>query len=215
MTRFIKSSYRDDIAGRAVPVVTRLSRWRVDGFRRSSDGATAVEFALVIPLFCLLLIEIFQGGLYIFCTAALEKATSDASRAVMIGALSASASTASGFRTSVVCANLIAGLSCDNVVTSLQTTTLSGSGTGFSKFVSADELSLVPVTMNNAQTDYCTGAPGTYGYIQVFYAVPVFSPIWRTLANATDWNGAKVVFTRAAIAFRNEPYTTANVATGC
>jgi Flp pilus assembly protein TadG len=184
-------------------------------FRQSSGGATAVEFALVMPLFILVFIEILQGGLYVFCYAALEKATADSSRTIMIGALTDTASTANGFRSAVVCRNLIAGLSCGNIVTSLQTTTLAGSGGGYSVFVSPDEKSLVPVPMDNAQTAYCTGAPGTYGYIQVFYAVPVFSPVWIALKLNTTWNGTSVVFARAAVAFRNEPFTTASVSTGC
>jgi Flp pilus assembly protein TadG len=184
-------------------------------FRRSSSGATAVEFALVMPLFILVFVEILQGGLYVFCYAALEKATADTSRTIMIGALTDTASTSNGFRTSVVCANLIAGLSCNNIVTSLQTTTLTGAGGGYSVFVNAAETSLVPVTMDNSQTAYCTGGPGTYGYIQVFYAVPLFSPIWIALKMGTPWNGSSVVFARAAVAFRNEPFTTASVSSGC
>lgn len=182
---------------------------------RAQGGATAVEFALLIPVFVLLLIEILQGGLYVFCAAAVEKATSDAGRSVMIGALPTTASTAQGFRNNVVCANLLAGLSCSNIVTSLQTTTLTGSGTGYSKFVTTDETRLIPLAMDNSQTEYCTGAPGTYGYIQVFYAVPVFSPLWSAAASAVTWNGSRVVFTRAALAFRNEPFTTTSISTGC
>lgn len=185
------------------------------GFCRASDGATAVEFALVMPLFILVFVEILQGGLYVFCYAALEKATADATRTIMVGALPNSASTAAGFRNSVVCPKLIAGLACDNIVTSLQTTTLSGSGGGYSVFVSPDEKSLVPVTMDNDRTPYCTGAPGTYGYIQVFYAVPVFSPLWTALNLSTNWNARSVAFARAAVAFRNEPYVNGGVTTGC
>ncbi|MGU3359672.1 TadE/TadG family type IV pilus assembly protein [Methylobacterium sp. M6A4_1b] len=184
-------------------------------FRRASGGATAVEFALVMPLFILVFVEILQAGLYVFCYAALEKATADTTRTIMIGALTDSASTATGFRNSVVCTKLIAGLSCDNIVTSLQTTTLSGSGGGYSVFVSPDERSLVPVTMDNGKTSYCTGAPGTYGYIQVFYAVPVFSPLWIALKLSSPWKGGSAVFARAAVAFRNEPFLNPNFPTVC
>jgi Flp pilus assembly protein TadG len=191
------------------------AKGRCRQFGRTSSGATAVEFALVMPLFMLILVEILQGGLYVLCYAAIEKATADASRSVMLGALTSTAATSDGFRTSMVCANLIAGLSCSNIVVSLQTTTLTGTGTGYSKFVSADEKSLATIPMDNSQTQYCTGAPGTYGYIQVFYAVPVFSPVWIALGNTTNFNGATVAFTRAAVAFRNEPFTTTSVSTGC
>ncbi|MCJ2035380.1 TadE/TadG family type IV pilus assembly protein [Methylobacterium sp. J-068] len=199
------------------PVFRSWSRaqGRVRRFGRTSGGATAVEFALVMPLFMLVFVEILQGGLYIFCYAAIEKATFDASRSVMLGALTSAASTSDGFRNSVVCANLIAGLSCTNVVVSLQTTMLTGTGTGYSGFVNADETGLATVAMDNSQTQYCTGAPGTYGYLQVFYAVPVFSPIWIALGNVTKFRGSSVVFTRAAVAFRNEPFTTTSVSTGC
>lgn len=183
-------------------------------FRGARSGATAVEFGFVAPLFIMLLIEIFQGGLYVFCYAAIEKATADAARSVMIGSLDSDSATAAGFRSSNVCANLLGGLSCDNVVTSLQSTTMNGAGTGYGSFVNSAESALVDVSMNNGQNSYCTGAPGTYQYLQVFYAVPVFSPIW-TLANSTNWNGRTVVFARASAAFRNEPFTSASVSSGC
>ncbi|NEU13087.1 hypothetical protein G3T14_13185 [Methylobacterium sp. BTF04] len=183
-------------------------------FYKSKSGSTAVEFALVVPLLILLMIEILQGGLYIICSAAIEKATADAGRSVMLGALTSASATSSGFRKTMVCGNLIAGLSCDNVVTSLQGTTLSGSGTGYSAFINATESALIPVTMDNSTASYCTGAPGTYEYLQVFYAVPIFSPIWKALG-ASTWNGNTVAFARAAAAFRNEPFTSASVTSGC
>ncbi|WP_019903246.1 TadE/TadG family type IV pilus assembly protein [Methylobacterium sp. 77] len=186
--------------------------WRRFGASRS--GATAVEFALVGPLFFLALVEILQGGLYLFCSAAIDKATADAGRVIMLGALDANSASANGFRSNALCGNLLAGLSCDNVVTSLQSTTLGGTGGGYAIFVQSDERGLVSVPMDNSQTSYCTGAPGTYEYLQAFYAVPVFSPIW-TVLNSTTWNGKTVVFARAAATFRNEPFTSASVSSGC
>src|SRR4051812_27531485 len=97
-------------------------------FGAARSGATAVEFALVGPLFLLALVEILQGGLYLFCSAAISKATTDAGRVVMLGALDSNSASADGFRSNSVCGNLLAGLSCSNVVTSLQSTTLGGTG---------------------------------------------------------------------------------------
>ncbi|WP_082508133.1 TadE/TadG family type IV pilus assembly protein [Methylobacterium sp. Leaf113] len=197
-----------------LPFATRCKR-RLYGFRRSASGATAVEFAMVMPLFMLVFVEILQCGLYIFCYAAVEKATADASRAVMLGALTQDASTANGFRKTVFCTKLIAGLSCDRIITSLQTTTLTGSGGGFAAFINPEETGLVPVVMDKDRTPYCPGAPGTYGYIQVFYPVPVFSFLWLGLNLGTDSTFGKVSYARAAIAFRNEPFTTRNVQVPC
>jgi hypothetical protein len=42
-------------------------------------------------------------------------------------------------------------------------------------------------------------------YIQVYYGMPVFSPIWWAVASQT-WNGATVHFVGASAAFKNEPY---------
>lgn len=183
-------------------------------FRFSQSGATAVEFALVVPLLIMAMVEILQGGLYLFCYTAIEHATANSTRAILVGSLPSTASTSSGFRTYVVCNNLISVLSCDNVVTSLQAVNLGATGTGYSAFVNADESGLIQTVKNNATTSYCPGAPGTYEYLEVFYAVPLFSPIWRAV-NSTVWNGSTVTFARAAAAFRNEPFTSASVSTGC
>lgn len=72
------------------------------------------------------------------------------------------------------------GLSCGNIVTSLQTALIGNGYPGYTAFVKSDLSSLVPVAMDNGQTSYCVGAPGAYQYLQTFYAVPLISPVWRT-----------------------------------
>lgn len=52
-----------------------VSRWR-----RNQAGATAVEFALVAPLFIALLFGILQGGLLLWTQLALQQATERAAR---------------------------------------------------------------------------------------------------------------------------------------
>ena len=184
------------------------------GLLRQESGATAIEFAMVAPLMLLTIFEIMQGGIYVYVSAALDVATTKAARQIAVGNLGSSAATADGFRSSVLCPNLLPGMACANIVSSLQTAKEGYYGGGYATFVKPDQTGLIEVAKDNAQTPYCSGAPRAYQYLQVFYAMPVFSPVWRA-ALSTNWNGSQVAFVRAAAAFRNEPFTTASVSTGC
>ncbi len=95
----------------------------------------------------------------------------------MVGALGTDSATADGFRSAEIRPQLGIGLTCANIVTSLKTADPSAGG--YYAFVKPDESGLVAVPMNNGATAYCPGKPGSYEYLQIFYALPVFSPIWR------------------------------------
>lgn len=194
------------------PTPAPVARRGRTALARCCSGATALEFAFVAPILFSAMLEILQGGFYLYCSAALERATATAARTIMVGGLTPAARDGAGFRASVLCPALMPGLSCNNVVTSLQTTGLPYPGYGL--FVTRDDSALLPVPMDNSQTSYCAGAPGAYQYLQVFYAVPLISPLWRASVGIT-WNASTVVFVRSAGAFRNEPYTGLSVQTTC
>lgn len=183
-------------------------------FGACRSGVTAIEFAIAGPILIIAMLEILQGGLFLYSSAAVERATVAAARAIQVGSLDANkAGTAASFREKVLCPALMAGMPCGNVVTNLQRADMDGSGYG--AFVKPDLSGLVAVSMNNSQTSYCPAAAGAYQYLQVFYAIPLFSPIWRSTVGQS-WNGQTVAFVRAAAAFRNEPYTGGSfVGTGC
>ena len=65
--------------------------------------------------------------------------------------------------------------------------------------------------MDDTKTAFCPGSSGSYVYVQVYYAMPTVSPVWRALA--TTWNGAAVHFIGTSAAFKNEPFQ--STATGC
>jgi len=60
-------------------------------FGHDRRGAAAVEFALVAPIFLVLLSGIIENGLIIFTQSALDNATRDAARMIMLGTTSESA----------------------------------------------------------------------------------------------------------------------------
>lgn len=184
-------------------------------FRDCRSGVTAIEFAIAGPVLFIAMLELLQGGMFLYSSAAVERATVAAARAIQIGNLDATkAGTAANFREQVLCPALMPGMACSNVVTNLQKANMDGAGYG--AFVKPDLSGLVPVAMDNSQTSYCPAAKKDYQYLQVFYAMPLFSPLWRsTVGQRWSGSGQTVVFVRAAAAFRNEPYTGGSFSTSC
>ncbi|MFC5067527.1 TadE/TadG family type IV pilus assembly protein [Flaviflagellibacter deserti] len=60
---------------------------RLKRFARSNDGATAVEFALIAPLFLSLMLTIMYSGLTLFANSVLQTMVDRAARQVRIGQL--------------------------------------------------------------------------------------------------------------------------------
>ncbi len=184
-------------------------------FRDCRSGVTAIEFAVAGPILFIAMLEIFQGGLFLYSSAAVERATVAAARTIQVGNLDPKkAADAKNFREQILCPALMPGMDCANVITNLQTADMDGKGYG--AFVKPDLSGPVEVPMDNNQTSYCPALPKAYQYLQVFYAMPLFSPFWRsTVGQRRSGSGQTVVFVRAAAAFRNEPYTGGSFSTSC
>ncbi len=86
---------------------TILKTWR-----RNSDGATAVEFALVVGPFLFMLFGIIAVGLFYFTTFSLENAIEQASRSIRTGQAQQANMTAAQFKT-LVCANVPGFVDCN------------------------------------------------------------------------------------------------------
>ena len=54
-------------------------------FRKDRRGAAALEFAIVAPVFLMLLFSIFEAGWFFFAGSAVEQATSNAARLIRTG----------------------------------------------------------------------------------------------------------------------------------
>ena len=173
--------------------------------RRDPRGSVAIEFALVGGIAVLMVVAILQVGFYFYVSASLENATSRAMRQVMTGAVGAGSLTAAQFRTSVLCPLLPAAMSCNNIITNLQTVSEGAAPNGFYQFVNASQSWVVPPTMNNVQTTFCTGSAGTVVYAQVYYAMPIIVPALLGSVS-TSWNGQSVYFVGSYAAFKNEPF---------
>ena len=194
----------------------RLStaRGRTARFRRDHVGSVAVEFALVGLLCIELIVETMQAGLYFYTSASLEFATGKAMRQIMTGSVNGQGLTAAQFRSNVLCPLLPGAMSCANIVTNINTVAEDVAPNGFYSFVNTAQSAVLTPAMNNTQTSFCTGTTSSVIYAQVFYAMPLISPIWRALAPGS-WNGSPAYFVSSAAAFKNEPFQGGNQQAGC
>lgn len=177
----------------------------VGAFVRKRSGSVAVEFGLIGGAIILLILGTMQVGLYLYVSASVEAAVTKATRQVMTGAVSAGSMTADQFRTNVLCPLLPVGLACSNVITNLAIVSQGTNPGGFYQFVNSSRSWIVPPTMDNTQTSFCTGTAGSVIYAQVYYAMPIIEPIVFAATNSR-WQGRPVYFVGAFAAFRNEPF---------
>ncbi len=159
---------------------------------------------MVAPLVILTIVEFMQIGLYFYETFRLGQATSSATRQIQVGSVANTAASASDFKTQFLCPLLGGAMSCTDVTVSIQTVPLGTAPNGFYAYVLPDQSDIIRVKTDGSQTPYCPGQPGSYVYVQVAYAMPVFSPAWKLLASLR--NGNSIRFLNASSVFRNEPY---------
>ncbi len=182
---------------------------------RDARGAIAVEFALIGPIFLLLLLVIVELGLTLTTQSLLDGATRDAARLIRTGQVQSQSSPITTFQT-LLCsemAPLMSVAKCDsNVIFEVQT------------FASFGSVSFTPCTLNNNQVGsgtQCNFRPGTGGQIVAVRATYTRSFIvpWvgACMSGGSCWTGplsagganpgtGGITLTSTVI-FQNEPFT--------
>ncbi len=93
-----------------------MGRALADRFRKNSSGATAVEFAMVVPLFILMLGIIVETGLMMFTEYVLQTSVQEAARIVRTGQAQEEKLTVAQFKTKICrIAKII--MACESKVT--------------------------------------------------------------------------------------------------
>jgi Flp pilus assembly protein TadG len=159
-------------------------------------GSTAVEFALILPLFLLLIMAIMQVALVLFAGQHLENATATLGRLVRTGQAQGMSLTQATFRAEL-CKEMEPLLTCE-------------SGNLYVDVQTLPDFGAVPsgLPVNESGEFEGTGAfqPGIAGQIVVvrtFYRYPVWIPmIGKSLSNIGD--GMRLL--SSAAVFRNEPF---------
>lgn len=161
-------------------------------------GSAALEFALIAPVFFILLMGSIEVGVMFFGQMVLQNATNDAARLIRTGQVASANMTAAQFRTTI-CNKISPVLACDSK--------LQIDVQAFSNFSSAGYAN--PLTANNTLdpnlTNFAPGSVCSVVLLRAFYTwsvvTPLLTPFLTNMANNQH-------LMSATAAFRNEPYTT-------
>jgi Flp pilus assembly protein TadG len=169
---------------------------------RDDSGATAVEFAMVAPVFFLMVGVIMETGLMLFTEYALQTSVQEAARIVRTGQAQSAAMTLTQFKTELC---EIAGtlIDCNGKVSVYMTSaassfqTLNTSMPSYLNVGAKDDGSANP-------TSFSCGAPGTPVALIATYdwefAIPYFMSFFGNIAGDKKRRMAGVAI------FKNEPY---------
>jgi Flp pilus assembly protein TadG len=171
--------------------------WRkLRGFQRDSNGASAVEFAIVSVPFIVLLVGILELAIVFYAGEVLELSAAQAGRMVMTGQAQTAGYTAATYK-AAVCSKLSSLFSCDKL--NIKVTT-------YSSFTSA---SVAPTYTSDGQLDtasmtYAPGMAGSVVIVQLYYQWPIMFTVFNSwLINQSASNSNLLV---ATAVIQNEPY---------
>jgi Flp pilus assembly protein TadG len=163
---------------------------------RREDGASTVEFAIVVAPFLALMFAIMETAIVFFAGQTLETAVADSARLIMTGQAQTASYTATQFK-NAVCAKILGLFDCQNGL-QIDVKTY----TSFTSISSAK-----PIDSNgNLQTSnfgYAPGGPGDIVVVRLMYQWPIYVSLLGF--NMSDLSGSKRLI-MATAAFRNEPY---------
>ena len=177
-------------------------------FRSSIDAAAALEFALVAPMFLVLLLFPISLGYTMILKQGLDYATSQVAEQIATGQVQALQLDQGHFISNIVCSKLPSSLSCSNVVVNVQNV-LSATNAYPSEyygFVNAALTALIAPPTSNSQATYCIGNAGGYVYLQIMYPIPVILSILPGSPGMTSYNGQMVYMVTSTATFLNEPF---------
>ena len=183
---------------------------------RDTNGATAVEFAMISVPFLGLLFAIFQTAYLFLSQQAVDAGAAAAQRNIMTGqTMAAGTTTAANFCTSVIQPAMPSFLNdCTKIIVDVRTATWASNDT------TQDIL--------NGGSKFCIGNPGDVVIVRVVYPVPAFLSIMAltstgavttvTSGQQSQTSTSTMVYPLMGVtAFKNEPFTasTYTVPTNC
>jgi Flp pilus assembly protein TadG len=178
-----------------MPSHIRSFRNLLSRFRRNRGGSTAVEFALVMPIFFALLFAIIETALMFFASQVIETATQDSARMIMTGQAQNAAYTQAQFK-SDVCSRITVMFDC-----------VGGIGIDVQNYPAFSSINIVdPIDASKHFTNpnnYNPGGPGDIVVVRLFYQWPIL--VTQLGYDITNLAGSKRLLSGTA-AFQNEPY---------
>ncbi len=164
-------------------------------FRRSDEGASAVEFALIAAPFFIILFGLLEVCMIFIISTTLEHGVAEAARQIRTGQIQESGSGEAEFK-QLVCDNTFGLLDC--------TSRLKVDVKVFDNFAAADDSDpLQDGEVDDGSLEFDPGGGDDIVLARVLYEWELITPVLS--APLSNMNGNKRLL-RATLAFRNEPF---------
>jgi Flp pilus assembly protein TadG len=165
-------------------------------FRRNRRGSTAVEFALIAPVFFALLFAIIEAGLMFLAGQVLETVAQESARMILTGQAQNQSYSSTDFA-QYVCGQVPALFDCNNISIDVES------------YNSFSGVTTTPPIDNNGNfvsnnLRYSPGTACSTVMVRLFYQWPLF-------VTGLGWNPSNLTGNKRLLigtaAFKNEPYT--------
>lgn len=172
-----------------------LLRWfrSFDALGRCRRGVTAVETALILPIFLVLTFGTFEMGLLYMSASILEGQVSEASRQIRTGNVQAEGDPIGTFR-NLLCGGAGFFLKCDQAIIDVRT---------FARFRDVDYPEFVDEDGEAQGTQFFPGGRNDIVSVRVAYRYDIVTPIMEDIVGDSG-GGFKIL--HSSTLFRNEPF---------
>lgn len=178
----------------------KKGRRKTVGFPSDSKGAVAVEFALIAPVFLMLVLSVLELGWTMTRIALIDNAVAQAAKFVYIGAASSGSPTQTALE-AFICDEAMVISNCYNNIT-VELTTINdfhSPPAWNAPCVDSDDVSLAPVV------GYSPGAGGSIMFMRVCVTMDLFTPGLGMGLALQRTNGGRTQII-SSLAFMNEPF---------
>lgn len=180
-----------------------MRRFIRHGLTRSESGATAIEFAIILPLFLSFILGIFDICSYFFVAGQLQYGVEQASRAIRVGDATVTGNTkakAAAFR----------DLVCSNIYTFMVNDCSNNLKVDVRSFSTFDVISYPPNQdlngdgiIDDDEVSYCAGEPSSAVVARAYFnyttIVPSLAVLFTSVVPGT-------ITISSSTTFRTEPY---------
>jgi Flp pilus assembly pilin Flp len=173
-------------------------------FRRDRRGITAVEFALVAPVFFVLLFAIIETAMVFFAGQVLETINQDSARLVLTGQAQGGSLSQEDFKRAVCAHKLSFMFDCGGIYVDVRSWAQAG------EVKIPNQIGPGGAFVNDMK--YCAGQNGDFVAVRLFYQWPVITIKILNLGYNLEYDfsnlsGSKRLLSALAV-FRNEPFPT-------
>lgn len=172
-----------------------LQALKLQRFKRSDGGATAVEFALIAPMLIFIFMAIIDVSMMFFAAVNLDGAAIDAARRIRTGQAQQSGNAVADFSGSL-CTRLDSMFTCAALFYDARVVT---SYSGITLGIEYDPITGEPIVYG-----FSSGGSGDIVVVRTMYNWSFFTPMIGTFFETTPGTNKRML--ASTVVFQNEPY---------